>query len=434
MRWKIVGKGAGPTCDGNVMDSISTAATAPGAGPSGGPAARRFHRLSDRAAVPPVTALTAPSGAARSSSDAARGVVPVEMAAGLRAWLVTDYPTLVALARDARLTTATDSWTGHGAGPLPEDSPLRSVFPPPGVPTVRTATGETHRRLREPLDAALATISQGDLARNARQVCAELVDGFAARGGADLVAEYVAPIPHRVLGAALGFDAATSRELFEASEGLDIHDVSFLLSGRAGDATPAGVLAQHPAYQGMGEAALGLAALVVEARDGIRAWLAQIVYALLVDERLAARSAGGRFDIDEVLDAALWTGSPVRSLAPRIAAEDFVLGDALVMSGDAVLLGVGAAVADSALRGDDVWSGAVNHAHLAFGLGPHACPASQTARLVVRTAVDVLRNRVPAPALAGGAEAISWTTDLRFVRPESLPVTFEPAVAVETEP
>lgn len=409
----------------------------------GDDSARRPLKLDDPAGVTPITELTASYDA-----DAVHGrlrqewgdLAPVELAPGSRAWLVTEYRTIVAMARDQYpLTAATGTWSGHERTAPAADAPLLRSLAPAGRPTVEQADGSRHARLRTPLDDVLGVIDDTEVAGITRARCEELIDRFAATGVADLVREYVTPMPHLTLGAVLGFDARTAQQVFEAATrpaaGRDaaaaVHEVSFLLTAQTaarrpnGDPTPAGRLARHGAYESTAEAALGILSLTATAALGLQAWLAQTLYLSLTDEQFGRRLAGGRLGIDEALDEVLWSASPVSTLAPRIAVEDFVLGDKLVQRGDAMLLAVGALGSDPSIRGAGPWDGSGSGAHLAFGVGAHACPAPHLARLIVRTAAETLHRRIT-PALALQADELRWAPEVRFRLLEELPVVFRP--------
>jgi cytochrome P450 len=417
---------------------ITSTADAVGGGPSPRPL-----RLDDPATVPTVTELTtAPDvGVVHARVREEWGeVAPVELEPGARAWLVTGYRTMVAMARGQfPLTTATSTWNGHERGAWSADSPLLRPLAPADRPTAEQADGSVHDRLRTPLDEMLGAVDETEVTSATRARCEELIDGFAATGKADLVREYVARIPHLTFGAVLGFDPGTARRLFETAASRPagrggaaaVHEVSFLLSGQAaarrpdGAPTPAGRLARHAAYESTAEVAVGLLSLTATAAVGLRAWLGQTLYLSLADDQFASRLARGRLGTDEALDEVLWTAPPASALAPRIAAEDFLLGDKLVQRGDAMLLAVGALGSDPDLRVEGARGESGSRAHLTFGAGAHACPAPDLARLIVRTAAETLHHRLT-PRLTLRPDELRWAPDFRFRLLEALPVVFAP--------
>lgn len=89
----------------------------------------------------------------------------------------------------------------------------------------------------------------------------------------------------------------------------------------------------------------------------------------------------------------------------RWATGDTVLAGQHIARGDALILGLAAA-------NSDPWAGAHdridtgNRAHLAFGIGLHACPAQRASRLIVRTAVEAILHRLPDAHLDTPATAI----------------------------
>lgn len=428
---------------GDTISGDSASGDSAGGDSAGGDSGGRPLKLDDPATVTTVTELTASPDAAAVHARLREewgDLSPVELEPGARAWLVSEYRTIVAMARGQfPLTATTGTWSGHERPAPAVDSPLLHPLASSGRPTVEQTGGTLHARLRTPLDDVLGVIDDAEVARTTRARCEELIDGFAATGVADLVREYVAPMPHLTLGALLGFDAATAEQVFEAASrraadrdgAAAVHEVSFLLSGQTaarmpdGTPTPAGRLARHPAYESTAEAALGLLSLTSTAALGLQAWLAQTLYLSLTDTRFAQRLAGGRLGTDEALDEVLWTASPVSTLAPRIAVEDFLLDGKLVQAGDAVLLAVGAVASDPSIRGEGPWDGSGSGAHLAFGVGAHACPAPHLARLIVRTAAETLHRRLT-PALALRADELRWAPDFRFRLLEALPVAFRP--------
>lgn len=345
-------------------------------------------------------------------------LAPVEVGPGDRAWLVTGYQAIVAIARaQVPVTPAPGGW-----------------------PTVENAAGTEHQRLRAPLDEVLGSVDEAEVTRVARAACDALIDQFAETGVADLVRDYVTPLPRLTVGAFLGFDDETARQVFdaaaratsEAGSAAVVQELSFLLSAqapglRAGDRpSPAGRLSQHPAYGSTAEAASGLLSIVTGAEVALRAWLGRTLHLALTDEPFRQRLAGGRLGTDEALDEVLWTASPVRTLSARVAAKDFLLGDRYVESGDTLLLAVGAGNADPSVRGERPWDGSGSRAYLTFGVGAHACPAAHLARSVVRAAAETVLHRL-APVLAVPADEIRWAPDPRHHLPEALPVVFRPA-------
>ena len=76
-----------------------------------------------------------------------------------------------------------------------------------------------------------------------------------------------------------------------------------------------------------------------------------------------------------------------------------------------------------------------NRSHLAFGAGPHTCPAQDPARLITRTAVDTLRHRLPDLEIAVPEEQLPWITSPWSKGLAGLPVRFSaPQLAADAPP
>lgn len=360
-------------------------------------------------------------------------LTPVDLGTGARAWLVTGYQPIVALARNSGMVTTDASIrNGERHGSLPASL---QPFQLQAGQTVETASGPVHARLRAPLDEALQAIDAAETRQVTEFVCEDLAGGLARLERADLMRQYVVPVTHRVFGALLGLDREKGSQVFEIADDFaagqgsaaSLDELSFLLGGQvmrdAGDVTPFGLLAKHAAYEDADEAVGGMLSLVTGASRGLQAWLGQTLLLALTDQRFSRRLTGGRLGTDEALDEVFWEASPVSLLAPRFANKTgHLFGEnTWVECGDPVLLAAGAAASDPDIRGEGAWDGLGNRAHLGWGAGSRRCPAQQPARLIVRTAVEVLLRRVE-PVLDLSAQEIRWDPDLRFRRPQTLPV------------
>src|SRR5690606_35387478 len=146
-------------------------------------------------------------------------VAPVALGSRARAWLVTSYKDIAALARDSSMVTPDPSaWNGnaHGLPPF-----LQPMFQDQGWQRVETTAGADHARLRAPLDEVLAAVDAAEVGRAARAVSEEMVarlhDLAQADPGRqiDLMREYVEPVTRLGFGTLLGLDAETGRPPFE---------------------------------------------------------------------------------------------------------------------------------------------------------------------------------------------------------------------------
>jgi cytochrome P450 len=188
----------------------------------------------------------------------------------------------------------------------------------------------------------------------------------------------------------------------------------------------ASVLVRHPNLKNDEERIQALFLLFSCASQNTMAWTASTLQLMLTDERFSGQLRGGRLGIDDALDEVLWRETPIASIPARYATRDTVLGGQAIRQGDALLLGFGPANADPQIHSDDRWSELGNRSHLAWGAGPHACPAEVPTRVIVRTAVETALHRLPDVRLAVPAGEIRRFPSPISRCPASLPVTFTP--------
>jgi cytochrome P450 len=81
------------------------------------------------------------------------------------------------------------------------------------------------------------------------------------------------------------------------------------------------------------------------------------------------------------------------------------------------------------IRADSTQAEPGNRSHLAWGTGPHACPAHLPARIIARAAVETALNQLPGLCLDIPGTQISLIPSPWSRRPASLPVRFTVAPA-----
>ena len=152
---------------------------------------------------------------------------------------------------------------------------------------------------------------------------------------------------------------------------------------------------------------------LIAASEFLTAWIALTLRLLLTDQRFAARWTGGRIALDDALDEVLWREAPAANPPlPRYAMQDLELDGKLIRKGDALIMAVAAANQDPLVHTGDMWDEVGNRAHLAWGVGPHRCPASRQARIVARVAINrLLTDKRFAARWTGGRIALDDALD-----------------------
>ncbi|NDZ65387.1 cytochrome P450 [Streptomyces cyaneofuscatus] len=365
-------------------------------------------------------------------------VAPVSVAPGIDAWLVLGHRELLRLTREEQdFSHDPRRWSLLREGRVPADSP---ILPMVGWrPALLFADGQQHRRMRVAVSDALAGINGHELRRSVRTTAEALIAGFAAHGEADLVAAYARMLPMRVIAGLLGVDDRTGRELVEAVGGLvsatsGAADASrrmgaILLSLIEGKRRVRGddivsALLHHPARLTDEEVLHNLVVMFVAGNQTTVNWIATALRILLCDPALRSSLSGGHLSVDDALDLVLWRFPPTQNFPARYATRDMSFGGQDIRAGDMLILGLAAANADPEVLPADGAPVVGNRSHLAFGAGPHTCPAQDPARLITRTAVDTIRHRLPDLELAVPEAELTWVNSPWSKGLGTLPVRF----------
>ncbi|WP_411081015.1 cytochrome P450 [Streptomyces sp. cmx-18-6] len=365
-------------------------------------------------------------------------VAPVSVAPGIDAWLVLGHRELLRLTREEQdFSHDPRRWSRLREGRVPADSP---ILPMVGWrPALLFADGQQHRRMRAAVSDALAGINGHELRRSVRAAAEALIAGFAAQGEADLVAAYARMLPMRVIAGLLGLDERTGRDLVEAVGGL----VS--AAGGAADASRrmgailqelvvekrrvrgddiVSALLHHPARLTDEEVLHNLVVMFVAGNQTTVNWIATSLRILLCDPSLRSSLSGGHLSVDDALDLVLWRFPPTQNFPARYATRDMRFGGQDIRAGDMLILGLAAANADPEVLPADGAPVVGNRSHLAFGAGPHTCPAQDPARLITRTAVDTIRHRLPDLELSVPESELKWINSPWSKGLGTLPVRF----------
>ncbi|MFG2653321.1 cytochrome P450 [Streptomyces sp. NPDC048436] len=365
-------------------------------------------------------------------------VAPVSIAPGVDAWLVIGHRELLQLTRDEQdFSHDPRRWSLLREGRVPADSP---ILPMVGWrPALLFADGQQHRRMRAAVSAALAGINGHELRRSVRAAAEQLIVSFAERREADLVADYARKLPMRVITALLGVDEETGRQLVEAVAGtVAATSASADASRRMGaillqlieekrrhrgnDITSA--LLHHPAQLTDEEVLHNLVVMFVAGNQTTVNWIATTLRILLCDPQFRSSLTGGHLSVDDALDLVLWRFPPTQNFPARYATRDMTFGGQAIRTGDMLILGLAGANADPLILPDDGVPVVGNRSHLAFGAGPHICPAQDPARLITRTAVDTIRHRLPDLELAIHESDLEWIKSPWSRGLSALPVRF----------
>ncbi|MFJ9556268.1 cytochrome P450 [Nocardiopsis sp. NPDC101807] len=369
-------------------------------------------------------------------------VVPVELEPGVRGWLVTDYSTLISWSRD---TTAFSHdprlWRDLAEGRVRPDSPLLPAMAPRS--NARFVDGTEHQRYRGAITDVLGGVGAEHLGRITAGHADRLVDGFCGRGAADVLDEYARPLPLLVLNDLFGFDgeqglrfatAMRDLRLGADAEGAGAEAVRVLSEAvsdkhRApGDDLTSGLI-RHRAGLSDEEVAMQLLLVAAAAGEPTSDLIGAAVRAVLADPAVSGDDAVSLSDaaLGDLVDRVLWADPPITAHPAVYPRVDIPLdGGRVIEAGSPVLLGFAAANHFFLRENAELMEETPNRAHLAWGAGPHRCPARDEAASIAIIATRTLLTRLPGLRAAVPAEDLRWRLAGPSWTPVELPVLFTP--------
>ncbi len=378
---------------------------------------------------------------------------PVHWDPFLRVWVVTRYADVVTVLRQFSAARAPNP-EQLAAMRLPDLAPIAQVM----ARQMLFLDPPAHTRLRALAAAAFTPRRVESLGERIQQIADRLVDGFAARGRCDLMAEFAGPLPAIVTAELLGVPVEDHAQLrawttdfgeilgnfqYNADR---VARVRRSLDGMSGYFEAA----IRERRQGRRQAGGLLSALLEADVDGGR----------LSDEEVIATTiitmVGGQETTTNLIgngiltllrhptaleqlrtEAALLPGaveellryeSPSQHTA-RLAPEDLELGGRPIRKRQAVIAVMAAGNRDPERfpEPDRVDLARADKRHLAFGWGAHFCFGAMLARLEGSVAFATLLRRLPGLTLGPGP--LSWRMNLGLRGLTDLPLRWDAVAA-----
>ncbi|WP_228473814.1 cytochrome P450, partial [Streptomyces calidiresistens] len=372
------------------------------------------------------------------------------IAPGVEVVVVTSHPAALQTLRSPRYSKDARRWRALAEGRIPPDSP---VLPMMGRrPSLLFADAEHHRRLRAPIEEALADVTTPALRADIRTLADGLVDTFAATGRVDAVV-YAGHLVTVVLAHLLGSTSEQGERMARACAMMIDAEPATAQRGSADLAAALNeLIVQRRRLPGRDVTSRLLAApealndeemlhqLVVLIGAGTvptSAWLTSTLWLLLTDERFGVSLSGGSLSTADALQEALWRHSPMANFSVHYLTGEVPyeledptgrLAPFVIPPGVPVLISHAAANTDpGALQPSDrAGSPTGNRGHLAWSAGPHVCPARDLAGVIAEVGIEALLDRLPDIELACDPRDLTWRPGPFHRALTSLPVTFQP--------
>jgi cytochrome P450 len=356
---------------------------------------------------------------------------PVDIAPGVQVELVTSYDAaLYILQNSAWFVRDSRRWKSLNEGLVPPDSP---ALPMMGYrPNALFSDGAAHARLRQAVTDSLATINELQLVRQTQQSADYLISQFSSKpaGQAELMADYAQPLPLLVFSDLFGCPPEIGDRV--------IVGISGIFEGTAGaDEVLGGALAELIALKRR-QPGEDLTTRLMEHSAGLtdEEVLHQLVTLLSGGTAPLTATIGTStalylsedwqvgLPVEDAVSQTLWKYAPIANYAAHYPTQDVELGGRTLPADEPVLISFAAANNDPKLTRHREQLSA--KAHLAFGAGPHACPAKDPAFMIAVTAVETLLNRLPDVEMRIAFNELAWVPAPWSRSLVTIPVRFTP--------
>ncbi len=341
-------------------------------------------------------------------------MAPVLVHGDLPAWLVLGHRENLEVARTSTLYSRDSRrWRDMAEGNVPPEHPLTPLTA--WQPLCVFADGTEHERLRRAVTDSLSRFEARGIRRYVTRFSHHLIDGFVSTGRADLVDQFAAQLPLRVVTQLFGMPEDYGPQLVDAARDMlggtetavasnDYITETLQQLVERKRATPghdvASKLIEHPAGLSDEEVREHLRVVLVSANEPTVNLIANTLRVVLTDRRFRANLAGGHMTLPDALEQVLWDDPPMTTNLGRWATGDVELAGKRIREGDMLLLGLAAGNADPAIRPDTTAAVHGNRSHLAFSGGPHECPGQDLGRAIADTGIDILLSRLAEVRLA----------------------------------
>jgi cytochrome P450 len=311
------------------------------------------------------------------------------------------------------------------------------VIVPPEEQLISEIPEPRHGKIRRIINSAIAQHRIGRVEPFVRELCESLLAAVVARGGGDLVADYVTPIPATVIAHLLGVDPA-DHALFATWSDLVVQSTYATKNRRAEGEEGEGLVGVAPEFTEYLDTMIAqrkvasdppddfvtrllhtevdgerltdvemrtqLAFLLMSGNETTRHLIGNLLETVCGDAALYARVRADRALIDFAVEESLRRDPPIHVLM-RDCLKHTTVGDTTIPEGAKVAFGLAAANSDSTVFDaprEFRLDRPNRREHVAFGGGPHVCPGSAVARLEARIALEVFCDQVGSARLVDG--------------------------------
>ncbi|MEU7769184.1 cytochrome P450 [Nocardia sp. NPDC049190] len=357
-------------------------------------------------------------------------LVPVELAPGVPATLVIGYHAAVRILHDpVHFPADPRTWQAN----IPPDCPVLPVME--WRPNALRSAGDDHARYRQANTASINAVDLHALHATVERIAVPLINDFCASGKADLVSQYAFPLAFEAINAMLGCPreigqqvAAATAAVFDgvdAERGNQMLSVALLRLVELKRAEPGDDIAtrliQYPANLDDAELIHQLVVLYGAGIEPLQNLIINSLVLILTDDRFGGDVLGGSLSTRDALDEVLFTDPPMANFCVTYPRQPILIGDVWLPAHQPVVISMAGCNNDPAIGSADNTG---NRSHLAWGAGPHACPARSPAYLIVQDAIDQLLDALPELRPAVAPHELTWRQGPFHRALAALPVVF----------
>lgn len=358
-------------------------------------------------------------------------LAPVDLAPGVPATLVIGYHTGVRIANDPEHFTADPrGWEKN----IPDDCPVKPMMM--WRPNALRSGGRTHARYRKASADGIEQIDRWTLHFDIEQIAIPVINSFCEEGSADLVNQYALPVTMAYLNTMVGCPADIGRDvaqgmamMFEgddADEGnaLFVHALGNLVTLKREEPGKdlATRLVDHPTELSDEELVHQLVTAYGAGIEPLTNLIANTLLLMLTDHKYSMHT-DAQSTTKDALNELLYTDPPLANFGITYPKQPIQIDNVWLPANQPVVLSMAACNNDPAVHGGVFTD---NRAHLAWGTGPHACPAEAVAYEVALHAIDQLFDALPELQLAYPQDQLTWRPGPFHRALATLPVVYPP--------
>ncbi|MVU80403.1 cytochrome P450 [Nocardia sp. ET3-3] len=356
-------------------------------------------------------------------------LAPVELSPGIAATLVIGYRAAVTINNDSsRFPADPREWERD----IPTDCPILPMLQ--YRPNALRSAGQEHARYRKASVDSIDAINLYTIDGVIEEIVVPQVNTFCADGEADLISQYAFPVTFAYLNYMVGCPADIGQRVAQGMammfEGNSAEEGNALFVAALGelvslkrDQPGADVttrLLAHAAELSDEELVHQLVTIYGAGIEPLTNLIANTLLLMLTDERFSGVAA---LTTRDALNELLFTDPPLANFGITYPTRPMMVERVWLPANQPVVTSMAACNNDPDIVGP--YTG--NNAHLAWGTGPHTCPAQDVAYSVAQNAIDQLFDRLPELRLACPADQLVWRPGPFHRSLASLPVAFPPA-------